>query len=84
MTYWFSTLSQIWISVGTLVFAWRFRRLRREVTQISNRDRSFYRRNDNDLLRLIFYFFLWCSAPALVYGLWLHSIGQLQIAGHGG
>jgi hypothetical protein len=55
---WYSILSQFWIGVGTLVvFAPRFRKLIREEKQISNPDRSFYRRNDNDLLGLIFYFF---------------------------
>jgi hypothetical protein len=59
------------------------RKLIEEEKQISNPDRSFYRRNDNDLLRLIFYFILWCSIPVLLFGLWLHITGQLHITGHG-
>ncbi len=72
---WFSILLQIWILVGTLVFAWRFRILVQEEKQTSNPDHSFYRRNDNDLLRLIFYFFVWCSTPAVLYGLWSRGLG---------
>jgi len=81
---WYSILSQFWIGVGTLVvFAPRFRKLVREEKQISNLDRSFYQRNDNDLLRLIFYFFLWCLIPPLLFGLWLSITGQLHITRHG-
>lgn len=82
-SYWFSVLLQTWIWTGTLVFARRFRRLRREEKQVSNPDSSFYRRNDNALLRLMFYFILWCLTPALLYGLWLHWSGQLRLTGHG-
>ncbi len=71
---WFSILLQIWIGVGTLVFAWRFRILVQEEKQTTNPDRSFYRRNDNAFLRLILYFLVWCSTPALLYGLWLYSL----------
>ena len=82
MTYWYSTLQQIWIAVGTLVFAREFRKVIREEKQIFNPDRSFYHRNDNDLFRLIFYFFLWCLIPALLFSLWLYSTGQLHITRH--
>jgi hypothetical protein len=76
MTY-FSILSQIWIGVGTLVFfAPQFRKLIREEKQIANPDRSFYRRNDNDFFRLIFYFILWCLIPALLFGLWFYITGR--------
>ena len=83
IAFWFSMLSQFWIGVGTLVFAPRFRKLIREEKQISNPGRSFYRRNDNDFLRLIFFFVLWCVIPALLFGLWLHITGQLHITRHG-
>jgi hypothetical protein len=66
-----------------LVFASRFRNLVQEEKQISKPDRSFYRRNDNDFLRLIFYFILWCLIPPLLFGLWLHITGQLHISRHG-
>jgi hypothetical protein len=82
MAFWFSTLSQIWILVGTLVFARRFRKVIGEEKQISNPDRSFYRRNDHDLFRLIFYFILWCLIPALLFSLWLYITGQLHITRH--
>ena len=59
-------------------FAPRFRKLVREEKQISNPDRSFYRRNDNDLLRLIFYYIVWCLIPALLFSLWLYMTGQLH------
>jgi hypothetical protein len=83
MSFWVSFLSQIWIGVGTLVFAQGFRKLIREEKQIFNPDRSFYRRNDNDLLRLIFYFILWCLIPALLFVLWLYITAQLHITRHG-
>jgi hypothetical protein len=82
MAFWFSTLQQFWIGVGILVFAPRFRKVLREEKQISNPDRSFYRRNDNDLLRLVFYSILWCLIPALLFSLWLYITGQLHIARH--
>jgi len=84
MAVWYSILSQFWIGVGTLVvFAPRFRKLVREEKQISKPDRSFYRRNDTALLRLIFYFILWCLIPALLFGVWLYITGQLHITRHG-
>jgi hypothetical protein len=83
MAFSLSILSQFWIWVGVLVFVPRFRKLIREEKQISNPDRSFYRRNDNDFLRMIFYFVLWCLTPALLFGLWLHITGQLHITRHG-
>ena len=76
MTYWFSTLQQIWIAVGTLVLAREFRKVIREEKQISKPDRSFYLRTDNDFLRLIFYFFFWCLIPALLLSLWLYITGH--------
>jgi hypothetical protein len=72
MTYWLGILLEIWILVGTWAVAWAARKLIREEKQISSPDRSFYRRNDGDLFRLIFYFILWCSTGALLYGLWIH------------
>ena len=80
--FWYSVLQQFWIGLGTLVFAPRFRKVVREEKQIFNPDRSFYLRNDNDLLRLIFYLFVWCLIPALLFGLWLNFTGQLHITGH--
>jgi hypothetical protein len=82
-TYWYVFLQQLWIGVGTFVFAPRFRNLVQAEKQISNPDRSFYRRNDNDFLRLIFYLILWCLIPALLFCLWLYVTGQLHITRHG-
>ena len=79
---WYSALQQFWICAGIFVFAPRFRKVLREEKQISNQDRSFYQRNDNDLLMLVFYFVLWCLIPALVFSLWLYGIGQLHITRH--
>jgi hypothetical protein len=83
MAVWYSILSQFWIGVGTLVFAPRFRKLIQEEKQVSNPGRSFYRRNDDDFLRLIFYLILWWLIPVLLYALWLHFTGQLHITRHG-
>ena len=76
-------LLQIWISVGIPPLMWAVRKLIHEEKQISNPDRSFYRRNDNDLFRLIFYYILWLLTGVLLYVLWLHFTGQLHITGHG-
>ncbi|WP_407160188.1 hypothetical protein [Bradyrhizobium sp. STM 3557] len=65
-----SILLQIWVMVGAWAFVRAARKLIREEKLISSPDRSFYRRNDSDLLGLIFYFILWCSTPFLLYGLW--------------
>ncbi|CCE12207.1 exported hypothetical protein [Bradyrhizobium sp. STM 3843] len=64
---------------GALALVRAARKLIGEENQISNPDRSFYRRNDGNLLRLIFYFVLWCSTGTLMCGLWLHITGQLAI-----
>jgi hypothetical protein len=75
-------LLQIWMFVGVWAFGRAAGKLIQEEKQISNPDRSFYRRNDSDLFRLIF-FILWCSTGTLLHVLLLHITGQLHIAGHG-
>lgn len=70
-----SLLLPIWFMVGAWALVWAARKLIREERQISNRDRSYYRSSDSNLLRLIFYFILWCSAGTLLYVLWLHVTG---------
>lgn len=78
-----SILLQIWVMVGTWVFMRAVHKLIQEEQQISNPDRSYYRRSDNSLLRPIFYFFLWCTTGPLLYALWLYITGQLHITGRG-
>lgn len=73
---WLFILLQIWLLVGTWVLVWAARRVIREEKQISNPDGSFYRRNDSDLFRLIFYFILWCLTGTLLHGLLLHITGH--------
>ena len=76
VTYWLGILLEIWFLVGTLALVWAARKVIQEEKQISNPDRSFYRRNDSNLFRLIFYFILWCSTGTVLYGLWLHITGH--------
>jgi hypothetical protein len=80
-----SILLQVWFMVGAWGLVWAARKLIGEEERISSPDRSFYRRNDNDLLRLIIYFVLWCSTGTLLWVLWLYTTGQLHIniTGHG-
>jgi hypothetical protein len=54
MTYWLGILLEYSFVIGTWALLWAARKLIREEKQISNPDRSFYRRNDSDFFRLIF------------------------------
>lgn len=69
------SLLQLWIMIGTLALARGAGKLIREEKQIANPDRSYYRRSDSDLFRLIFCFVLWFSTGLGLYILWLQVTG---------
>ncbi|MCP3385884.1 hypothetical protein NLM31_36405 [Bradyrhizobium sp. CCGUVB4N] len=70
-------LLQLWIMIGALALVREAGKLIREERQIANPDRSYYRRSDSDLFKLILYFILWFSTGLGLYVLLLHLAGSI-------